>query len=342
MAEDPDQSPRSRRRKSLEHRSRRGPSGATNFLITGVTGFPRQGRADDAARPLPDVGNDHVLVRAPRRRDRPRSVLRQGRLLASLSVPCASATASGWKRSCGTVRATRGRRDRSDAPLSGGRSAAQTEARVAVINCAGLVTFNPSLELAVRVNTEGARNAAGSARRPAPHSSTSLPASSRAPAGARCSRMNRSSAAIEGARPGRGAHVPFVVEAELKDVDALVSGCARKPTTARSLRSPRRRSAASRTRAGDPKDQKAAGARRGPQAQGRLSQQLVQAGMSGPAPGVGPNTYTYTKAMGERPSRPAAASDALVGPPSWRARCVFPFPGWNEGSPPRRRWCSWA
>ena len=29
-----------------------------------------------------------------------------------------------------------------------------------VINCAGLVTFNPSLEIAVSVNTEGARNAA--------------------------------------------------------------------------------------------------------------------------------------------------------------------------------------
>ncbi|HET9753465.1 MAG TPA: SDR family oxidoreductase, partial [Myxococcales bacterium] len=28
------------------------------------------------------------------------------------------------------------------------------------VNCAGLVTFNPSLEFAVRVNTEGARNAA--------------------------------------------------------------------------------------------------------------------------------------------------------------------------------------
>src|SRR5260370_15319005 len=29
-----------------------------------------------------------------------------------------------------------------------------------LINCAGLVTFNPSLEIAVSVNTEGARNAA--------------------------------------------------------------------------------------------------------------------------------------------------------------------------------------
>src|SRR5207302_8981413 len=29
-----------------------------------------------------------------------------------------------------------------------------------VINCAGLVSFNPSLDLAVRVNAEGARNAA--------------------------------------------------------------------------------------------------------------------------------------------------------------------------------------
>ncbi|HKB76077.1 MAG TPA: SDR family oxidoreductase, partial [Myxococcales bacterium] len=29
-----------------------------------------------------------------------------------------------------------------------------------VVNCAGLVTFNPSLELAISVNTEGARNAA--------------------------------------------------------------------------------------------------------------------------------------------------------------------------------------
>src|SRR5207248_8167516 len=62
------------------------------------------------------------------------------------------------------------------APLAGdvadpsfGLSDAQVQelsGRVAcVINCAGLVTFNPSLELAVAVNTDGARNAAELSRR---------------------------------------------------------------------------------------------------------------------------------------------------------------------------------
>src|SRR5260370_4775892 len=93
-----------------------------------------------------------------------------------------------------------------------------------VINCAGLVTFNPSLEIAVSVNTEGARNAAELCKKTG---ATLVHISTCFVAGARRGPVFEDEPLI-GSYPkahdeSEIARVPFSVERELKDVDALVA-----------------------------------------------------------------------------------------------------------------------
>src|SRR5262249_12643489 len=93
-----------------------------------------------------------------------------------------------------------------------------------VINSAGLVTFNPSLELAVRVNPEGAKPAADLCARTG---ATLVHISPCFVAGTRQGPVFEDEPVI-GSYPRSHdleppARVPFAVEAELKDVDALVS-----------------------------------------------------------------------------------------------------------------------
>src|SRR5262249_38365705 len=44
-----------------------------------------------------------------------------------------------------------------------------------------------------------------------------------------------------------------------------------------------------------------------------------------------PNTYTYTKAMGEQAIAASGCKYALVRPAIVESALRFPFPGWNEG-----------
>ena len=93
-----------------------------------------------------------------------------------------------------------------------------------VINCAGLVTFNPSLELAVSVNTEGARNAAELCKRTGAvlvHISTCFVAGARrGPVFEDEPLVGNYPKAHDEEEPARA---PFSVDTELRDVEALVS-----------------------------------------------------------------------------------------------------------------------
>jgi long-chain acyl-CoA synthetase len=62
-----------------------------------------------------------------------------------------------------------------------------------------------------------------------------------------------------------------------------------------------------------------------------LSQQMVQAGMERAKDWGWPNTYTYTKAMGEQAIAASGCKYALVRPAIVESALRFPFPGWNEG-----------
>jgi len=202
-----------------------------------------------------------------------------------------------------------------------------------VINCAGLVTFNPSLELAVRVNTEGARNAAELCKRTG---ATLVHISTCFVAGTRRGPVFEDEPLI-GSYPkahdlDEAARVPFVVDAELKDVDAVVARL-RAQADDGALAAQFRAAAVRRLEeeGRDPADQKALGLASGRERKLWLAQQLVQAGMERARAWGWPNTYTYTKAMGEQAIAASGCQYALVRPAIVESALRFPFPGWNEG-----------
>ncbi|TMA41793.1 MAG: sugar nucleotide-binding protein, partial [Deltaproteobacteria bacterium] len=202
-----------------------------------------------------------------------------------------------------------------------------------VINSAGLVTFNPSLELAVRVNTEGARNAAELCKRTG---ATLVHISTCFVAGTRRGPVFEDEPLI-GSYPkahdlDEAARVPFVVDAELKDVDAVVARL-RAQADDGALAAQFRATAVRRLEeeGRDPADQKALGLASGRERKLWLAQQLVQAGMERARAWGWPNTYTYTKAMGEQAIAASGCQYALVRPAIVESALRFPFPGWNEG-----------
>src|SRR5207302_1155100 len=58
---------------------------------------------------------------------------------------------------------------------------------------------------------------------------------------------------------------------------------------------------------------------------------LVEAGMDRARHWGWPNTYTYTKALGEQAIAKSGCRYALVRPAIVESALRFPFPGWNEG-----------
>lgn len=202
-----------------------------------------------------------------------------------------------------------------------------------VINSAGLVTFNPALELAVSVNTEGARNAAELCRKTG---ATLVHISTCFVAGARRGPVFEDEPLI-GSYPKahdqrEAARAPFSVDAELKDVEALVARL-RAQADDHALLAEFRAAAVKRLEeeGRDPADEKALRLASGRERKLWLAGQLVEAGMDRARAWGWPNTYTYTKAMGEQAIAASGCKYALVRPAIVESALRFPFPGWNEG-----------
>src|SRR5712691_4316743 len=205
-----------------------------------------------------------------------------------------------------------------------------------VINCAGLVTFNPSLELAVSVNTEGARNAAELCKRTG---ATLVHISTCFVAGARRGPVFEDEPLV-GSFPkqhaeGEGEDLPgarFSVDAELADVHRLVARL-REQADDHSLQARFRAAAVRRleSEGRDTSDEKAMRLAAGRERKLWLSQKLIDAGMERAQVWGWPNTYTYTKAMGEQAIAMSGCAYSIVRPAIVESALRFPFPGWNEG-----------
>jgi long-chain acyl-CoA synthetase len=202
-----------------------------------------------------------------------------------------------------------------------------------VINCAGLVTFNPSLELAVSVNTEGAGNAAELCKRTGAvlvHISTCFVAGARrGPVFEDEPLVGNYPKAHDEEEPARA---PFSVDTELRDVEAQVLRL-RAQADDKALLAQFRSAAVKRLEeeGRDAKDEKALRFAIGRERKLWLGLQLVQAGMDRAKAWGWPNTYTYTKAMGEQAIAASGCKYALVRPAIVESALRFPFPGWNEG-----------
>jgi long-chain acyl-CoA synthetase len=304
------------------------------ILITGVTGFLGKVALVMLLDRYPEVGKVHVLVR-----------------------PRAGGTASerffGKVATAEPFRPLRQKHgDRFDAflrekchPLAGdvtdpllGLKKEEVEAlkgRLAcVINSAGLVTFDPSLELAVSVNTEGAMNAAELCKETGAtlvHISTCFVAGARRgpvfedePVLHSFPKQHDEDLKMEGAK--------FSVADELKDVAALVQRTraqADDTALAASFRAAAIRRLESEGR--DPNDEKALRLAVGRERKLWLSGRLIEAGMERAKAWGWPNTYTYSKALGEQAIAQSGCRYSLVRPAIVESAMAFPFPGWNEG-----------
>ncbi len=303
------------------------------ILITGVTGFLGKVALTLLLDRYPDVGKVHVLVR-PRAGGtaddrffgkvassppfRPLRERQGERFEAFLREKCVALSGDITDPLLGIPE--------EQVEALGGRLAC-------VINCAGLVTFNPSLELAVSVNTEGARNAAELCKRTG---ATLIHISTCFVAGTRRGPVFEDEP-LAGSYPKAhdlddAARVPFAVDAELEDVAEVVARLRAQADDGALLAQFRTAAVRRLEEEGrDTGDEKAVRLAAGRERKLWLSQQLVQAGMERAQAWGWPNTYTYTKAMGEQAIAASGCKYALVRPAIVESALRFPFPGWNEG-----------
>ena len=232
------------------------------------------------------------------------------------------------------VRGPRRRHHRSAASgLSDGAARRRSPARWTSSSTApGLVSFNPSLEVGLNVNTHGVRNAVELCLRsgaPLVHMSTAFVAG------------NRSGLVFEDEEIARllpharaswtGATSRWSSELTTRALVARLREQADDHALTSSFRKHARWSGW-RRKAATPRTRRRCGWRWAASASCGSPSELTEAGMER-APHWGwPNTYTYTKSLGEQVI--AGTPDlryAIVRPAIVESALRFPFPGWNEG-----------
>src|SRR5918998_21283 len=201
-----------------------------------------------------------------------------------------------------------------------------------LVNSAGNVTFNPTLESALRTNVVGTQNVIAFARRmrrPAlVHVSTCFVAGN--PSG-----PVWESDPVIGYFPRREElpGVEFSVEQEIRDCAKLaerVRDEARDAMQAARFREQARKRLVEEGR--DPDDLDAMGLAVARERKVWTRERLTDLGMERAAWWGWPNIYTYTKSLGEQL---VAAEDgivrSIVRPSIVESAQAYPFPGWNEG-----------
>ncbi len=307
------------------------------LLVTGATGFVGKVALSMLLDRYPDVGRVFVLVRpgaggtaearffdkvAPSRPFDPLRARHGAGFDAFLREKCVPVAG-----------------DVSD-PLLGLSEAdlARLDGLDAVVNSAGLVDFDASLELALAVNVRGPQHAVELCRRTGAallHVSTCFVAGNRDGVVHEDEELLGYFPRREGVvgRPKEGTldATDFSVESELADATRRIEEL-RARADDRVLQSGFRDRAVERLRAeGRAGDEKALRLAVGRERRLWLSEQLIDAGMTRARHWGWPNTYTYTKSLGEQA---IAASDvvwSIVRPSIVESALRFPFPGWNEG-----------
>ena len=201
----------------------------------------------------------------------------------------------------------------------------------AILNCAGLVSFNPSLEVGLNVNTHGVMHTVDLALKwavPLVHMSTAFVAGNR-------DGLVFEDEDVVGYFPrhdeldGRD----FNLDQELADAEKIVARL-REQADDKALTSIFRKKALERLEeeGRDPKDEKTLRLAVGRERKLWLTGELVRAGMERARHWGWPNTYTYTKSLGEQVmARTKGLRFAIVRPSIVESARHFPFPGWNEG-----------
>lgn len=201
----------------------------------------------------------------------------------------------------------------------------------AIINSAGLVSFTPSLESAIRINAQGARNVLDVARKTGAHL------------------LHVSTCYVAGRREGDVwedekvlGYFPrhhdlrtddFSAEAEIEDCQRVIDQV-RKQANDRAHISKFRELAAEslRQQRRDPDNKATMRLAVARERKMWVSRRLQEIGMERAEHWGWTNTYTYTKSLGEQVL--LAAEDVRVSilrPAIVESALRYPFPGWNEG-----------
>ncbi|HEY0078993.1 MAG TPA: AMP-binding protein [Pyrinomonadaceae bacterium] len=201
-----------------------------------------------------------------------------------------------------------------------------------VINSAGNVTFNPTLESALRTNVTGTQNVIDFVKRmkrPAlVHVSTCFVAGNR-------SGPVWESDPVIGYFPRREEMpgVEFSVENEIRDCEKLavrVRDEARDSLMAARFRELARKRLVEEGR--DPDDLDAMGLAVARERKVWTRERLTELGIERATFWGWPNIYTYTKSLGEQMvAAETGIVRAIVRPSIVESAEAFPFPGWNEG-----------
>ncbi|MGH9903879.1 MAG: SDR family oxidoreductase, partial [Pyrinomonadaceae bacterium] len=201
-----------------------------------------------------------------------------------------------------------------------------------VLNSAGNVTFNPTLESALRTNVVGTQNViqfAKRMKRPAlVHVSTCFVAGNR-------SGPVWESDPVIGYFPRREElpGVEFSVENEIRDCEKLaqrVRDEARDAMQAARFREQGRRRLVEEGR--DPDDLDAMGLAVARERKVWTRERLTELGIERAEFWGWPNIYTYTKSLGEQlVADEDGIAKAIVRPSIVESSKDYPFPGWNEG-----------
>lgn len=200
-----------------------------------------------------------------------------------------------------------------------------------LINCAGLVSFTPSLEVGLNVNAHGVKNTVELCLMlgvPLVHMSTAFVAGNR-------DGLVFEDEEVRGYFPKKDEldGRDFSLQQELKDCEKIVARL-REQADDKALTSLFRKRALDRLadEGRDALDEKTMRLAVGRERKLWLTTELTRAGMERAAHWGWPNTYTYTKSLGEQVM--AETPDlryAIVRPSIVESALRFPFPGWNEG-----------
>ncbi|HEX8701525.1 MAG TPA: SDR family oxidoreductase, partial [Myxococcaceae bacterium] len=201
----------------------------------------------------------------------------------------------------------------------------------AIVNCAGLVSFNPSLEVGLNVNTHGVKYVVELAlkwKAPLIHMSTAFVAGNR-------SGLVFEDEEVLGYFPKKDEldGRDFSLEQELKDAERIVARL-REQADDKALTSTFRKKALDRLaeEGRDVTDEKTMRLAVGRERKLWLTGELVRAGMERALHWGWPNTYTYTKSLGEQVmAATPGLRYSIVRPSIVESAQHFPFPGWNEG-----------
>jgi long-chain acyl-CoA synthetase len=209
----------------------------------------------------------------------------------------------------------------------------------AIINCAGLVSFNPSLETALRINVLGPKHVLEVARKTGAaviHISTCFVAGNRdgevwedEPLVGYFPRKDRG----DGTQTDTLRDDDFTVEAEIADCQRIIDQVKSRADDRAHVSEFRDRGAARLREEGrDADDERTLKVAVQRERKVWVADKLTDLGMERAQHWGWPNTYTYTKSLGDQVC--AGAKDVracIVRPAIVESALRYPFPGWNEG-----------